>query len=153
MFNVLGSEDEDTDMANNAITTTTTQTVAFTMASTLGTTYGGATTILSKISLAIPQLAANQLAIQQQMAAMTLAANAPAHHTQFHIPPSRTWDNNPLRVRHRASSTPSVAGVVASVVDMDVVARVAGEVDADAERLLTNFWEQLEASPHLSMVL
>jgi hypothetical protein len=90
MFNVSGSKDEDTDMANDATTTTATQTVAFTMASTLGTTYGGATTIPSEISLAITQLAANQLAIQQQMAVMMLAANAPAHHTQFYTPPSRT---------------------------------------------------------------
>jgi hypothetical protein len=122
MFNVLGSKDEDTDTADDATTTTAMQTVAFTMASTLGTTYGGATTIPFEISLAITQLAANQLAIQQQMAAMTLAANAPAHHTQSTSPPSRTWDNNPLRVRHRASSTPSMAGVVASMVDVDVVA-------------------------------
>ncbi len=87
MFNVLESKDEDTDTADDATTTTATQTVAFTMTSPLGTTYGGATTIPSEISLAINQLAATQLAIQQQMAAMTLAANAPAHHTQFHIPP------------------------------------------------------------------
>ena len=86
MFNVLGSKDKDTDTADDDATTAT-QTAAFTTASTLGTAYGGASTIPSEISLAINQLAANQLAIQQQMAAMMLAANAPGHHTQFHIPP------------------------------------------------------------------
>jgi hypothetical protein len=96
MFNNLGSKEEDLDMADDATTTTATQTAAFTMASTLGTTYGGATTILSEISLAITQLAANQLAIQQQMAAMTLAAKAPAHHTQFHIPPIQNMGQQPF---------------------------------------------------------
>ncbi len=96
MFNILESEDEDTGTANNATTTTATQTAAFTMASTLGTTYGGATTIPSEISLAITQLSANQLAIQQQMAAMTLVANTPAHHTQFHIPPIQNKGQQPF---------------------------------------------------------
>jgi hypothetical protein len=95
MFNVLGSEDEDTDTADDDATTAT-QTAAFTTASTLGTAYGGAKTIPSKISLAINQLAANQLAIQQQMAAMTLAANAPGHHTQFHIPPIQNMGQQPF---------------------------------------------------------
>ncbi len=63
MFNILGSKDKDTGTADDATTTTAMQTAAFMMASTLGTTYGGATTIPSKISLAITQLAANQLAI------------------------------------------------------------------------------------------
>jgi hypothetical protein len=96
MFNVLESEDKDTDTADNATTTTATQTEAFTTASTLGTTYGGATTIPSEISLAITQLAANQLAIQQQIEAMMLAANAPAHHTQFHIPPIQNMGQQPF---------------------------------------------------------
>jgi hypothetical protein len=95
IFNVLGSKDKDTDTADDDATTAT-QTAAFTTASTLGTTYGGATTIPSKISLAINQLAANQLAIQQQMAAMTLAANAPGHHTQFHIPPIQNMGQQPF---------------------------------------------------------
>jgi hypothetical protein len=87
MFNIWESKDKDTDMANNATTTTATQTGAFTTASTLGTIYSGATTIPSEISLAITQLAANQLAIQQQMVVMMLTANTPAHHTQLNIPP------------------------------------------------------------------
>ncbi len=86
MFNVLGSEDKDTDTADDDATTAT-QTAAFAMVSTLGTTYGGATNIPAEISTAINQLAANQLAIQQQMAAMTFAANSPSPHTQFQIPP------------------------------------------------------------------
>ncbi len=96
MFNVLGSEDEDTDTAEDATTTTANQTAAFTTACILGTTYGGATTIPSEISLAITQLAANQLAIQQQIAVMMLAANAPAHHTQFHIPPIQNMGQQPF---------------------------------------------------------
>ncbi len=96
IFNILGSKDEDTETANDATTTTATQTGAFTTASTLGTIYGGATTIPSEISLAITQLAANQLAIQQQMAAMTLTANAPAHHTQFHITPIQNMGQQPF---------------------------------------------------------
>ncbi len=79
MFNVLGSKDEDTDTANDDATTAT-QTAAFTTVSTLGTTYGGATNIPAEISTAINQLAANQLAIQQQMAAVTFAANSPSPH-------------------------------------------------------------------------
>ncbi len=96
MFNVLGSKDEDTDTANDETATTATQTAAFTMVSTLGTTYGGATTIPLEISMAINQLAANQLAIQQQMAGMTFAANAPAHHTQFQIPPIQNMRQQPF---------------------------------------------------------
>jgi hypothetical protein len=96
MFNVLESKDEDTDTANDATATTATQTAAFTRASTLGTTYSGATTIPLEISTAINQLAANQLAIQQQMAAMMFAANAPAHHTQFQIPPIQNMGQQPF---------------------------------------------------------
>jgi hypothetical protein len=96
MFNVLETKDEDTDTANDGTATTATQTAAFTTASTLGTTYGGATTIPSEISMAINQLAANQLAIQQQMAAMTFVANAPAHHTQFQIPPIQNMGQQPI---------------------------------------------------------
>ncbi len=96
MFNKLGSKDEDTDTANDATATTATQTAAFTTVSTLGTTYGGATTIPSEISTAINQLAANQLAIQQQMATMTFAANSPSPHTQFQIPPIQNMGQQPF---------------------------------------------------------
>ncbi len=95
MFNVLGSKDEDTDTANDDATTAT-QTAAFTMVSTLGTTYGGATNIPAKISTAINQLVANQWAIQQQMVAMTFAANSPSPHTQFHIPPIQNMGQQPF---------------------------------------------------------
>ncbi len=96
MFNVLESKDKDTDTADDAIATTPTQTAAFTMARTIGTTYVGATTIPLEISMAINQLAANQLAIQQQMAAMTFTANTPAHHTQFQIPPIQNMGQQPF---------------------------------------------------------
>jgi hypothetical protein len=83
MFNVLAEkdEDEDTDMANNA--TTVTQTATYTTGSTIKNTYGGATPIPLEISTAINQLAANQVAIQQQMVAMTFVANSPSPHMQF----------------------------------------------------------------------
>ncbi len=96
MFNVLESEDKDKDTADDTNATTATQTAAFTTASTLETTYGGATTIPFEISTAINQLAANQLAIQQQMVVMTFAANAPAHHTQFQIPPIQNMGQQPF---------------------------------------------------------
>ncbi len=95
MFNVLGSKDEDTDTANNDATTAT-QTAAFMMVSTLGTTYGGATNMPAEISTAINQLAANQLAIQQQMVAMTFAANSPSPYMQFHIPPIQNMGQQPF---------------------------------------------------------
>jgi hypothetical protein len=96
MFNMLVDKDkgDDMDMANNA--TTVTQTAAYTMESTLGNTYGGATTIPSEISTAINQLAENQVAIQQQMAAMTFVANSPSPHMQFHIPPIQNMGQQPF---------------------------------------------------------
>ncbi len=65
MFNMLAEKEdgEDTNTANDA--TTVTQTAAFTTGSTLGNTYGGATTDPLEITTAINQLAANQVAIQQ----------------------------------------------------------------------------------------
>jgi hypothetical protein len=85
MFNVLveQNDDEDADMANDA--TTATQNAAFTTGSTLGNTYSGSATIPSEITMAINQLAANQVAIQQQMAAMTFTAPPPLpNHTVSH---------------------------------------------------------------------
>jgi hypothetical protein len=63
MFNILADKDkdEDTDTADDA--TTVTQTAVYMTASTLGNTYGGATTIPLEISTAINQSAANQVAI------------------------------------------------------------------------------------------
>jgi hypothetical protein len=96
MFNMLADKDkdEDTDTADDV--TTVTQTAAYTTASTLGNTYKGATTIPLEISTAINQLAANQVAIQQQMAAMTFAANAPSPHMQFQIPPIQNMGQQPF---------------------------------------------------------
>jgi hypothetical protein len=66
------------------------------MISTLGTTYGGGTTILLEISTAINQLAANQLAIQQQIVAMTFTANSPSPHMQFQIPLIQNMGQQPF---------------------------------------------------------
>jgi hypothetical protein len=85
---------EDTDMADDA--TTVMQAAAFTTGSTLGNTYEGATTIPSEISTAINQLAANQVAIQQQIVAMMFVANSPSPHTQFHIPPIQNMGQQPF---------------------------------------------------------
>ncbi len=85
---------QDTDTTNNA--TTVTQTAAYTMGSTLGNTYGGATPIPLEISTAINQLAANQVAIQQQMAPMTFTTNSPSPHTQFQIPPILNMGQQPF---------------------------------------------------------
>jgi hypothetical protein len=96
MFNMLVDKEdgEDTDTANNA--TTVMQTAAFMTGSTLGNTYEGATTIPSEISTAINQLAANQVAIQQQMVAMTFMANSPSPHIQFHIPLIQNMGQQPF---------------------------------------------------------
>ncbi len=56
-----------------------------------------------------------------------------------------------MQDRHKAASTPGETVAVASMVDVAVVARVAGEVDVDADCLLNNFREDLGASPYLSM--
>jgi hypothetical protein len=96
MFNVLADKDkdEDTDTADDA--TTFTLTAVYTTGSTIGNTYGGATPIPSEISTAINQLAANQVAIQQQMAAMTSAANSPSPHMQFQIPLIKNMGQQPF---------------------------------------------------------
>ncbi len=96
MFNMLADKDNDDDTvtANDAIKVT--QTAVYTTTSTLGNTYGGATTIPSETSTAINQLAANQVAIQQQMAVMTFAANSPSPHTQFQISPIQNMGQQPF---------------------------------------------------------
>jgi hypothetical protein len=96
MFNMLaGKEDgEDTNMVDNA--TTVTQTAAFTTESTLGNTYVGATAVPLEITTAINQLAANQVAIQQQMAVMTFVAPPPFPNMQFHIPPVQNMGQKPF---------------------------------------------------------
>jgi hypothetical protein len=90
MYNVFG-EGGDKVMDSD---TTITQTA---MAATMGSTLGGATNtatskalILSKVSAAINQLAANQTAMMNQMAAMQLSPPTPARHTgqgQLHVTP------------------------------------------------------------------
>jgi hypothetical protein len=87
MFNVLAEQKdkEDTNTANDA--TMVMQNAAFTTGSTLENTYGGSVTVSLEIPMAIDQLAANQVAIQQQMAAMMFTAPPPSPTVQFHIPP------------------------------------------------------------------
>jgi hypothetical protein len=96
MFNMLADKDKDEDTNTTNDATTVTQTAAYTMGSTLGNTYGRATPIPSEISTAINQLAANQVAIQQQMAAMTFAANPPSPHMQYQIPPIQNMGQQPF---------------------------------------------------------
>jgi hypothetical protein len=110
MFNVLSDKDKDkdTDTANDA--TTVTQTAAYTTGSTLGNTYGGATPISLEISTAINQLAANQVAIQQQMGAMTFAANSPSPHMQFQIPPIQNMGQQPFGVAAQGIYNPGQGG-------------------------------------------
>ncbi len=96
MFNMLADKDKDDDTVTADNATTVMQTAAYMTASTLGNTYRGATTIPSEISTAINQLAPNQVAIQQQMAAMTFAANSPSPHMQFQIPPIQNMGQQPF---------------------------------------------------------
>jgi hypothetical protein len=95
MFNLLREQEdkEDVNTVNDA--TTVTQTAAVTTGSTLGNTYGGAATISSEITTAINQLAANQVAIQQQMAAMTFTAPPLPEHAVSH-PPLQNMGQQPF---------------------------------------------------------
>jgi hypothetical protein len=77
MFNVLSEQEDEEDVNTVDHETTVKQTAALTTGSTLGNTYGGAATIPLEITTAINQLAANQAAIQQQMAAMLFTAPPP----------------------------------------------------------------------------
>jgi hypothetical protein len=149
MFNMLAEQEdgEDTDTANNA--TTVTQTAAFTIGSTLGNTYGGAMTVPSEINTAINQLAANQVAIQQQMAAMTFAAPPPPLTRSFTSPLPRTWGSNLLQERPRACSTMGEAAEADSVEDVEEVAQAVMEEGGDAECSQTKCLEEREVSPHL----
>jgi hypothetical protein len=137
MFNMLAEKEdgEDTDTADDA--TTVMQTAAFMTESTLSNTYGGATAVPLETTTAINQLAANQVAIQQQMAAMTFAAPPPSLTRSFTFPLSRTWGSNLLRERPRACSTLGKAAEAISVEDTeeDTLA-VVGE-GADAGHLQT----------------
>jgi hypothetical protein len=118
MFNMLADKDEGDDMDTADDATMATQTAAYTTESTLGNTYGGATTIPSEISMAINQLAANQVAIQQQMAVMTLAANSPSPHMQFHIPTIQNMGQQPFAGAAQGNSTLGKAEEATSVEDV-----------------------------------
>ena len=90
MYNVL-DDGYDSDSGTDGTVATqvapVTQTAAMTTGSTLGNTYGGGT-IPAEVSNAINQLAANQQAMLNQMAAMSLANSAPPQvAAAFHVPP------------------------------------------------------------------
>jgi hypothetical protein len=110
MFNVLAEQKdkEDGDTVNNE--TTVTQTAALTTGSTLGNTYGGTATIPLEITMAINQLAANQVAIQQQMATMTFTAPPPSPNTQVHIPPVQNMGQQPFAGAAQGISNPGKCG-------------------------------------------
>ncbi len=90
MYNVFGEGDNKVTDEDTTITQTA-------MAATMGSTSGGATnaatsktTIPSEVSAAINQLAANQTAMINQMAAMQFSPPTSACHTsqgQLHVPP------------------------------------------------------------------
>jgi hypothetical protein len=90
MFNVFGEGDNKVTDNDTKITQTAT-------AATIGSTSGGATnaatskaTIPSEVPAPINQLAANQTAMMNQMAAMQFSPPTPARHTgqeQLHVPP------------------------------------------------------------------
>jgi hypothetical protein len=96
MFNMLAEQNDKEDANTAKDATTATQNAAFATGSTLGNTYSGSTTIPLEITTAINQLAANQVAIQQQMAAMTFTAPPPSPTTQFHIPPVQNLGQLPF---------------------------------------------------------
>jgi hypothetical protein len=110
MFNVLAEQNdkEDANTANNA--TTAMQNAASTTGSTLVNTYSGSATILLEITMAINQLAANQVAIQQQMVAMTFTAPPPSLTTHFHIPPVQNLGQPPFAEAAQGIFNPGQGG-------------------------------------------
>jgi hypothetical protein len=92
IYNVFGEGD---DKVTDNDTTLTHTAVAAMMGSSLGGATNAATsnaTIPSEVSAAINQLAANQTAMMNQMAAMQFSPPPPAHHTiqgQIHVPPTQ----------------------------------------------------------------
>jgi hypothetical protein len=96
MFNVLLEQEDKEDVNKVNDETTVKQAAALTTGSTLGNTYGRAATIPLGITAAINQLAANQVAIQQQMVAMTFTAPLPTPNMQFYIPPVQNMGQQPF---------------------------------------------------------
>jgi hypothetical protein len=96
MFNVLREQEDKEEVNTVDDATTVMQAAAVTTGSTLGNTYGGAAAIPSEITTAINQLAGNQVAIQQQMAAMPFTAPSPSPNTKFHIPPLQNIGQQPF---------------------------------------------------------
>jgi hypothetical protein len=96
MFNMLAEQKdkEDVNTVNDA--TTVMQTAALTTGSTLGNTYGGTATIPLEITTAINQLVANQVAIQQKIAAMMFTAPPPSPNMLVHIPTVQNMGHQPF---------------------------------------------------------
>ncbi len=99
--------------------------------------------------MAINQLAANQVAIQQQMAAMTFAAPPPSLTHSFTSLLSRTWGSNLLRERPRACSFLGVAAEAASVEEVEEDTLAVMREGMDAGHLQTKRLEEMEVSPYL----
>ncbi len=149
MFNVLAEQKdkEDVNMVNDA--TMVTQTAALTTGSTLGNTHGGTATIPSEITMASNQLAANQEAIQQQMAAMTFTTPPPPQTRRFTSPLCRTWGSSHSQKRLRLFSTQDKVVEAASKEDVVGDAQAVVVEDADAMHLQTKCQEEMEVFPNL----
>jgi hypothetical protein len=149
MFNVLSEQEDKEDINTVDDETTVKQTAALTTSSTLGNTYGGAATIALEITMAINQLAVNQLAIQQQMAAMMFTAPPPPQTRSFTSPLCRTWGSNHSQEQLRAFSTRDKVVEAASKEDVVGDAQAVMVEDADAVRSQTKCQEEMEVFPHL----
>ncbi len=150
MFNMLAEQEDEGDIDTVNDATTVMQTAALTIGSALGNTYGGAATIPSEITSAINQLAANQVAIQLQMAAMTFTAPPPPPQTcSFTSPLCRTWGSSHLQERLRVFSTRDKVVEAASKEDVVGEAQALVMEDADAVHLQTKHQEEMEVFPHL----
>ncbi len=149
MFNVLAEQKdkEVIDTVNNA--TMVMQTAALTTGSTLRNTYGGTATIPLEITTAINQLAANQVAIQEQMAAMAFTAPPPSPNMQVHIPPVQNMGQQPFAGVAQDFSTRDKVVKVASKEDMVGDTQAVVVEDVDAVHLQTKRQEEMEVFPHL----
>ena len=85
--------------------------------------------------MAINQLMANQVAIQQQMAAMTFAAPPPPPTRSSTSPPCRTWDSSHSQKQLRACSSRAKVVEAASRVEEEGDVRAVEEEEADAKHL------------------
>ncbi len=149
MFNMLSEQEDKEDVNKVNDETTVKQTAVLTTGSTLRNTYGGAATIPLEITAAIDQLAANQVAIQQQMAAMTFTAPPPPQTCSFTSPLCRTWGSSHLQERLRGFSTQDKGVEATSEEDVVGDAHAGVVEDADVVHLQTKRQEEMEVFPHL----